>query len=141
MLKLTDFSTVMTGHYLNTDEERDFLIPNCPDSIVMISLVKDAIASLPNGNGKIIDIYTELIKSQYIRRSVNFNELKPTILKCAEVLRTGNNPWVRYKRGKYFALHPNPNPMSETSEKTGFRVLAIILIILILLISCSHRSK
>ncbi|XP_012161990.1 uncharacterized protein LOC101457654 [Ceratitis capitata] len=85
------------------------MIGNRPNFVTILTLVRDATARLPNGEGTRADIAELLKSSQYINLKEGENVLQTTVSGALDRMHTEHDPCVRYdpKRKIWIYLHRN----------------------------------
>lgn len=93
--------TKARGHTMLTDDR--------PSFVTILTLVRDATARLPNGEGTRTDICELLRSSQYICPSASETVLQTIVSGALDRMHTENDPCVRYdsKRKIWIYLHRN----------------------------------
>lgn len=87
------------------------MVGNRPNFVTILTLVRDATARLPNGEGTRADIAELLKSSQYINLKEGENVLQTTVSGALDRMHTEHDPCVRYdpKRKIWIYLHRNRN--------------------------------
>ncbi|XP_067641416.1 nuclear factor related to kappa-B-binding protein [Eurosta solidaginis] len=85
------------------------MVVNRPNFVTILTLVRDATARLPNGEGTRADIAELLKSSQYINLKEGENVLQTTVSGALDRMHTEHDPCVRYdpKRKIWIYLHRN----------------------------------
>ncbi|XP_053655777.1 nuclear factor related to kappa-B-binding protein isoform X3 [Cherax quadricarinatus] len=104
--------TQQTG--LNKARGHSLLVPDRPAYVTILSLVRDAVARLPNGEGTRSDICELLKESQYLAPLINStaeNNLNSVVSGALDRLHYENDPCVKYDtpRKLWIYLHRNRN--------------------------------
>ncbi|XP_042214477.1 nuclear factor related to kappa-B-binding protein-like isoform X2 [Homarus americanus] len=104
--------TQQTG--LNKARGHSLLVPDRPAYVTILSLVRDAVARLPNGEGTRSDICELLKESQYLApltSSTAENNLNSVVSGALDRLHYENDPCVKYDtpRKLWIYLHRNRN--------------------------------
>uniref|UniRef100_A0A336LWB3 CSON005634 protein n=1 Tax=Culicoides sonorensis TaxID=179676 RepID=A0A336LWB3_CULSO len=87
----------------------NMLAPNRPNYVTILTLVRDAAARLPNGEGTRAEICELLKSSQYINSSASDQVLQTIVSGALDRMHTESDPCVRYdaKRKIWIYLHRN----------------------------------
>lgn len=88
-----------------------------PSFVTVLSLVRDATARLPKGEGTITDICAILKSSQYICASTTETELQTTVNGALDRINTENDPCVRYDSKRKIWIYLHRNRTEEEFEK------------------------
>lgn len=85
----------------------NMLVPDRPNFVTILTLVRDAIARLPNGEGTRADICELLKSSQYINPNANDQILQTIVSGALDRMHTEPDPCVKYdsKRKVWIYLH------------------------------------
>ncbi|CAB0028352.1 unnamed protein product [Trichogramma brassicae] len=99
------------GSALTKARGHSLLVPDRPNFVTILALVRDATARLPNGEGTRADICMLLKDSQYIHEDIFANDkesnLNSVVSGALDRLHYENDPCVRYypKRKEWLYLH------------------------------------
>lgn len=99
------------GSGLTKARGHSLLVPDRPNFVTILALVRDATARLPNGEGTRADICTLLKDSQYIQEEIFTKDkegnLNSVVSGALDRLHYENDPCVRYypKRKEWLYLH------------------------------------
>ncbi|XP_055857608.1 nuclear factor related to kappa-B-binding protein isoform X2 [Episyrphus balteatus] len=93
------------------------MIGDRPSFVTILTLVRDATARLPNGEGTRADI-SELLKcSQYINREAPENVLQTIVSGALDRMHTEHDPCVRYDTKKKIWIYLHRNRSEEEFER------------------------
>ncbi|XP_053665178.1 mucin-12 [Anopheles marshallii] len=89
--------------------DHSMLVANRPNFVTILTLVRDATARLPNGEGTRADICELLKSSQYISSTAAENVLQTIVSGALDRMHTERDPCVKYdaKRKIWIYLHRN----------------------------------
>lgn len=88
-----------------------------PNFVTILSLVRDATARLPNGEGTRADIVELLKSSQYISSTATDNVLQTVVSGALDRMHTQSDPCVKYDTKKKIWIYLHRNRTEEDFEK------------------------
>ncbi|KAK4312817.1 hypothetical protein Pmani_015828 [Petrolisthes manimaculis] len=110
--------TQQTG--LNKARGHSLLVPDRPAYVTILSLVRDAVARLPNGEGTRSDICELLKESQYLAPLPNTtaeNNLNSVVSGALDRLHYENDPCVKYDTPRKLWIYLHRNRSEEEFER------------------------
>ncbi|XP_063706103.1 nuclear factor related to kappa-B-binding protein isoform X2 [Culicoides brevitarsis] len=97
--------------------EHNMLVQNRPNFVTILTLVRDAVARLPNGEGSRSDICELLKSSQYISPTAGDQVLQTIVSGALDRMHTEPDPCVKYDPKRKFWIYLHRNRSESDFEK------------------------